>query len=367
MSKKIGYMYLDGMVTVVIEGNAFDVDKKHLKYKEIVALIARPASETEAQETKRADSLLKLIESNDLDLRILASKVGWEDERVEHGVVTVKGKAMRTSLTQRIVDLKNAGLPYDAFVSFLVNLEANPSQESKDSLFDFLDQGKFPLTDDGCFLGYKGVLHDTLHGKQTLVDAHSRSFDMAPGNVHQMPREAVDNNRNEACGAGFHVGTINHARGFGDVMIVVKVNPADAVSVPASDTTKLRCCKYEVVNIFNDKAKAQELEMPAYSEEEYKSPTFESKRVEDKEEPEVLTIKELRSRLTSVGVLNSAREARCFSRETLVTMCEDGYSAALVGATCKELAAFVVCRGFFSNEQAARKAGAARMLDALEE
>ena len=203
MSKKIAYMLLGGHLTVVIDGRAHDVDKSHPRYVGIKNELSVPSvrrangagPETEVEEAARAERLLKLIDTANVAIPTFP---GFEDVKVDHGVVTVKGKPMRTSLTQRILDLKAAGLPYDAFVNFLVNLEQNPSQESRDALFDFLEQGKFPLTDDGCFLGYKGVIKGRLNGKDTLVDQHSKSFDMAPGNIHEMPRDKVDNNRNSA-------------------------------------------------------------------------------------------------------------------------------------------------------------------------
>jgi hypothetical protein len=286
MAKRIGYMFLDKQLTLVLDGNPYEIDPGHPKFKEIVSRMQRPESETEHEEAARCEALYGLVHADRLDLREAAAAVGIDDVTIEHGVVQVKGKAIHNSLTKRILELKSAGLPYTGFIRFLVNLEQNPRKESREALFDFLEQGRFPLTEDGCFLGYKGVRKGTLTDKdgkeyETLVDCHSGSYDMAPGNKHSMPWNAVDDNRNEACGAGFHVGTLGHARGYGDTMIVVKVNPKDCVSVPLYDRSKLRCCAYEVVNIYADKATAREFIKPVYSEDEVTDKDFEEAEEEE--------------------------------------------------------------------------------------
>lgn len=280
MAKQIGFLYVGNQLTLVLRGHPYDVDPQHPKFHEIVATMKRPENETDAQEEFRCEKLLSLVRADHSDLRAVAAEVGFNDIQVDHGVVTVKGKALHNSLTSRIVELKKRGLPFEPLVRFLVNLEKNPSEASKEALFDFLEKGRFPLTEDGCFLGYKGVKKGRLKRAdgttyETLVDCHSGRFDMAPGNSHSMPWSEVDDNRNQACGAGFHVGTIEHARGFGAVMIVVKVNPKDCVSVPRYDTTKLRCCAYEVINVYSDKDRAKEFVKPVYSTEEVQEEAFE--------------------------------------------------------------------------------------------
>jgi len=376
MAKQIGYTFIDGQLTLVLHGHPHDVDPQHPKYKGIVALISRPEGETEAEEGQRADTLLTLVQGDRFDLRQMAAQVGWEDVKVEHGIVTVKGKELRNSLTERIVELQRAGLPFEPFVRFLINLAANPSEESREALFDFLEQGRFPLTDDGCFLGYKGVIPGTLQGKSTLVDQHSHSFDMAPGNVHEMPWDAVDNNRNQACGAGFHVGTIGHARGFGSTMIVVKVNPKDCVSVPASDRTKLRCCRYEVVNVFKDSAAAKELVRPVYDEDDYGSDDFEE---EDNEytvsedspesiraELEAMSRDDICRKAAAEGLFASTNEARWVGKELVIDSLMGGELPFDV-MTRDVLAGISARRHLFASENAALKAGRDAMIAAITE
>jgi len=381
MAKKIGFLYVDGQLTLVLNGHPHDVDPKHPKFDQIVSTMKRPENETDEEEAARAEKLLSMVRNDDLLLRKAAAEIGLGDVVVEHGVVTVKGKQIHTSLSRRILELKQKGLPYEPLVNFLVNLEKNPSEESKRHLFDFLEQGRFPLTEDGCFLGYKGVRSGTLTREDgttyaTLVDCHSGKFDMSPGNRHSMPWDAVDDNRNQACGAGFHVGTIGHARGFGSTMIVVKVNPKDCVSVPAHDTTKLRCCEYEVVNVYSDRNTAQEFSQPVYKTEEVRKEDFEKDEEEYVREEEEAALPSRRANLEAMGrddicrlaaaegIFVSTNEARWIGKNLVV-------EALLLGDLPLDLmerdqvAELAVRRRLFTNVPAALKKGLEAVKDAL--
>jgi len=80
-----------------------------------------------------------------------------------------------------------------------------------------------------------------------------------------MPRRNVDDNRKRHCSYGFHVGAIGYVSSYGygsDKIIIVKVNPRDAVSVPTdSNCEKLRTCRYVVVKDYSGK-----LNRPLYTE-----------------------------------------------------------------------------------------------------
>lgn len=62
-----------------------------------------------------------------------------------------------------------------------------------------------------------------------------------------MPREMVDDDRNSACSVGIHVGTLSYASTFSDETLVVLVDPADVVAVPADHhAQKMRVCRLYV-------------------------------------------------------------------------------------------------------------------------
>lgn len=67
-----------------------------------------------------------------------------------------------------------------------------------------------------------------------------------------MARNLVDPNAAVGCSRGFHVGSLNYAdkhyhSGSGRI-IIVEVDPKDAVSVPHESEHKLRTCKYKVIS-----------------------------------------------------------------------------------------------------------------------
>ena len=55
------------------------------------------------------------------------------------------------------------------------------------------------------------------------------------------------------CAPGLHFGSVYYAESYGnddDAAIIVKIDPADVVSIPKNDCEKGRCCGYEVVDLF---------------------------------------------------------------------------------------------------------------------
>jgi hypothetical protein len=66
-----------------------------------------------------------------------------------------------------------------------------------------------------------------------------------------MPRNAVCDDAEVGCSYGFHAGSHKYASTFGggdSKLLIVKINPADVVSVPKDcDCQKLRTSRYEVL------------------------------------------------------------------------------------------------------------------------
>lgn len=133
-------------------------------------------------------------------------------------------------------------------LKFLDNLMDNPSRRSVNELYSFLEHGNMPITPDGHFLGYKSVRPD-------MTDHYSGKFDNNIGQVLEMPRNAVCDDANHGCSYGFHVGSLEYATNFGGSdrkVVIVKVNPADVVSVPHDcDFQKMRTSRYEVVGTYD--------------------------------------------------------------------------------------------------------------------
>lgn len=175
------------------------------------------------------------------------------------------GDEMESRLTRHIVAMvRNGDENYAGYVAFLENVQANPSKDSRKSLFKFLDKHDLVITEDGHFIGYKAVGSDGLSkaaGQEPVtvtlpdgtVQEHVGKIPNPVGATVEMPRSLVDPNRNAACSVGLHVGNHNYVNCYassyaGDKFLTVKVNPRDVVSVPSdSNDEKIRTCRYVIL------------------------------------------------------------------------------------------------------------------------
>lgn len=164
-----------------------------------------------------------------------------------------------------VIDNDNNDNPnnYDGYLSelsaqtilnFLEKLYNNPSQDSIQSLWDFVTNHKLRLTPDGDFLAFKGLREDytSVHSGEGIVNNkyYSNNYlNNSIGNVIEMPRSSVENNRNIGCSTGLHAGSFEYASNFSrGKLVIVSINPRDVVSVPVdSKYAKLRISRYTVV------------------------------------------------------------------------------------------------------------------------
>lgn len=175
------------------------------------------------------------------------SEIAVGKVEVRDGAVYYNGQVVHSTITDRILELMRSGFPFEPMCRFLENLMQNPSFNSVKQLYLFLEHKNLPITEDGHFLAYKTV-------DSNYRDKHTNTFDNTPGNVLEVPRNQVDDDPNKHCSHGFHVGALEYSgpngwyHSSGDKIVIVKVNPADAVSVPTDHSyTKLRVCRYEVL------------------------------------------------------------------------------------------------------------------------
>lgn len=140
-------------------------------------------------------------------------------------------------------------------IKFLEKLYENPSENSKLSLFDFLSNHDMKIDNNGFIYAYKGVSDDLYsitkgHGfvnGQEFDDDYLRNH---INDVVTMPRSEVEDNPDVGCSSGLHAGTKEYAVDFAPVVVLVKINPRDVVSVPKdADFQKIRCSKYQVLTV----------------------------------------------------------------------------------------------------------------------
>src|ERR1700687_2667294 len=198
-------------------------------------------------DTERYEGVLACIRENRLDdiPAVVEIERGFEGTGLElkDGLLYENDIPMPSELNDRILAYKDQGLPFDSLLKFWENLKLNPSYNSKQMLYKFLEHNGHPFTEDVCFIAYRGVTAD-------FKDRHTGKFDNSVGAVCEEDRALVDDNPNNTCSRGLHVACFDYARGFGAQLIEVKFNPKDVVAVPTGyNGTKMRVCKFEVVAV----------------------------------------------------------------------------------------------------------------------
>lgn len=170
--------------------------------------------------------------------------------RVRDGVVYYRDKPVESYVARKAVSFMQNDLPYKPLLKFIGNLQENPSYRATQDLYQFLEYGQMPITEDGCFMAYKKVMRDGDTGK--LVDIYTRTISNDIGKTVEVPRNQVDKNPDHTCSFGLHVCSFDYLPHFGTgpyhAVVAVKVNPKDVVAIPRDyNNTKMRVCRYEVV------------------------------------------------------------------------------------------------------------------------
>lgn len=160
------------------------------------------------------------------------------------------GFKLHSSIRRRLIAMVEADEDVSVLEKFLENLFENPSSNSVEQLYGFLTKNNLPITPDGMFFAYKKVRWD-------MKDIYSGTFDNSVGAKPKMARHQVDDNMHQTCSHGLHVASFDYMQHYGgsnknadDVIVIVKVNPKDVVSVPTDyNNAKMRVTTYEVVGI----------------------------------------------------------------------------------------------------------------------
>lgn len=231
----------DGGVTAIVGEQTYTFNKSHPNYDKLITYL-------------KNNNVEYFEACYDIISHVNAFCEGYVN--CNDGSLTWDGIKMPDMFTGTILDMIKQGFPFEPMLNFLDNLSQNSSDHAVIELFDFMENKNMPITGDGCFLAYKAVRED-------YKDIYSGNFDNKVGSICQVPRNTVDNNRDNGCGKGLHVGAIDYAKSYGGIdfdsdndggnrLMICKVNPRDVVSVPSDHKfQKLRTCRYEVVSEFN--------------------------------------------------------------------------------------------------------------------
>ena len=223
-------------VTVVIDGKPHTISKTHVTYQKVV----------DAIKANDWDTVKNIIDPVKVVLNYGAGNVSIQGEKLFW-----KGQPFAGVLATRMIAMLQDGFSVEPMVNFMHNLMKNPSKRSVDELYGFLEKNSLPITPDGHFLAYKKVRRD-------FKDIHSGTMDNSPGTIVEMERNQVDDNKDQTCSTGLHfcgLSYLDHFGGSDSRVVIVKIDPADVVSIPSDyNGAKGRACRYEVIGEMGVKA-----------------------------------------------------------------------------------------------------------------
>lgn len=253
----------DNRYTVILDGQPHQFDPSHHKYAGLVECI----------HAEDANEFVTLLNTGD-------SIEDWSEGNFEFkdGFLYFEEEQVATDPTSRIVECIRGGFPHNFMLNYLKNLYDNISERAIRESYPWASHKGLPITPDGMLVGYKGVgiyRGDSRNDKNGRilsdgdhVDIYTgKSFRNNVGDVCSMKRRQVCDDHTVGCSTGLHVGTYDYACGWAGnsgVVVLVKFNPKDIVSVPSDcDYQKMRVSEYEVISIARE-----QLEEPVYSEDE---------------------------------------------------------------------------------------------------
>ena len=238
----------DNHWTVILGGQPFMFDHTHPQYAALV----------ECVHSGDADEFVSLINTGH-------QIENWSEGEFEFrdGFLYFEDEQVASQPTSRVIEMIQQGFPHQPMLNYLTNLYDNVSERAVQESYTWSSHKGLPITDDGMMVGYKGVrphAGDTIKVKNgelkdgDLVDIYTgKTFRNNVGDVCTMKRRQVCDDHTKGCESGLHVGTYEYAcdwAGSTGVVVLVKFNPKDIVSVPSDcNCQKMRVSEYEVVAI----------------------------------------------------------------------------------------------------------------------
>ncbi len=203
--------------------------------------------------TPQYDLVIKAIDAGDVqgvkdavEIRQSVVKLSQGKIELDGTVLKYDGRPLHGALVSRILTVVKEAGNAAPLLLFLDNLMQNPSKRAVDELYGFMEACDLPITHDGHFLAYKKVNYDytSVHDSKTKNNI---------GLVVEMPRNSVNDDKDQTCSTGLHFCSESYLSHFGGSrIVVVKINPADVVSIPVDyNNAKGRACRYLIVGELN--------------------------------------------------------------------------------------------------------------------
>lgn len=349
------YIITQDGISLYINGKMYTAEATHPNYDRIKQAIIDDRFDTIPGLINRTEVVKDFLTNTDIEVN------------VDHGAVTYKGEAVRGYCVERILEMKEEGFNVKPMTAYLDRLMKNPSKRAVDELHRFNEYGRMPITEDGYFIAYKRISgwYDTYTRTVLNKPADLLDFDelgklpyTTPGGVTvelmdgvttvSMPRNRVDDRSENTCSDGLHFCSQEYLKSFsGDRIVVLKIDPADVVSIPVDyNNTKGRCCRYQVIDVLSDEDFRKAMGTDVFTSSVYNEvarPTAEDEQefVEVVEEPTPQATQEATSPFSSdaerkvfwykTGYADSRKKihqdlgSRADLTETDVFMYEEGY------------------------------------------
>jgi hypothetical protein len=222
----------DRGITVFMDGKPRMFSNTHVSFQKIC----------DAVDSGDDDLVRELV-----DVKATVAKMSLGRVQIVDNQILVAGRQVTGRLVERILEMVTRGSnAVEGYIKFLDNMMLNPSSTAVKELYLFIEACDLPITADGHFLAYKRVNGD-------YRDLHSNTFDNSVGTTPTMDRNDVDDNRDNTCSHGLHFCSYDYLPHFGagdsNKVVVVKINPANVVSIPSDyNNAKGRTWQYEVVD-----------------------------------------------------------------------------------------------------------------------
>jgi len=278
---KILHTITTNQITLFIDGEQTIINKSHKNFDNILMALRKA----------KYDVIPSLLKGTIFEKEDESGVFEYENTRVTASGLEIfinnKWILLNTYVTNYIVAEYNSGNKnIKHLLKFVNHLIKNPSKNSVDQLYGFLEHHNLVIDEDGFVVAFKGIKENdySVMGNPNTIVLQGETNEKGQilnkvGSTIEISRLSCVDNPDASCAEGLHVGSYSFAKGWGTKFILVRFNPADAVSVPNNSTFhKCRVCRYEIIKELNK-------EKP-----ENKSPVAKEKKVENSQEKLIVYI-----------------------------------------------------------------------------
>lgn len=173
------------------------------------------------------EELLKFVTRNDVRITRNGNLILYRR------IVTKDGadKNLVTFVTQQYYKLKKEGKDPKEYAIRRVDGE-----------YELVDLNKYDGKGEVPFVNLQVMyLELPTYDTNTFTAAHDKSVDIRLGGIYSIPDDKINLDNGLCAAGGLHAAAVNYDySGFGDMPVVVLVNPSKAITVPVNETGKLR-------------------------------------------------------------------------------------------------------------------------------